>query len=86
MNNEHEQQEMTWRQIESAPKDCEILVIDATAQCPTASVGIWAFDEAGDYDSWLCGYDMDGDGLWLPGATHWMPLPTAPQAEAEEGK
>lgn len=89
--------EMTWRSIDSAPKDgtC-VLVIDMTAAEPEAIQAHWAQHKAWDAKpAWLCSSRWPPFSLMtsfkrraygevvgeVQSPTHWMPLPPSPASE-----
>lgn len=69
-----------WQPIETAPRDgSPVLIIDATAKTPQAYFGHWHGEwRLGSVENW---YDEDAGYClgFLPGATHWMPLPEPPK-------
>lgn len=60
---------MMWKEIDSAPKDC--LIILASIGQDNSTPGYW--EEEGS--RWVCPY-----GFPFP-ATHWMPLPEPPNVQ-----
>jgi hypothetical protein len=84
---------MTWRAIETAPRDSSRVLIAFKSQLLTDHVRVheawWRMPyEAAPLDQ--CAWQtMDGMVLSADvhgglGATHWMPLPTPPQPQAGE--
>jgi hypothetical protein len=69
--------DMTWRPIETAPDDKQILICQdgeiAVARCMTAA-------EDGSVD-WIIWRRLGPDAMAvvMPAPTHWMPLPPAPE-------
>ena len=79
-----------WQSIESAPRDCCILVAGGTVHarddsfspyegpCTTASIVYWY------QDHWR-GDNLEGHDNWFEHRpTHWMPLPSAPSHTSPE--
>ena len=64
-----------WRPIAEAPKDgTHILVINATSPYPPTTVH-WF------HEGFHLSINRNGEHSEYWGATHWMPLPTPPQAQ-----
>jgi Protein of unknown function (DUF551) len=70
---------MNWQPIETAPKDCDILVYD-TYNGGTFYVACWAKTDTGD-DAWGYAPDTFAGGCLECVPTHWMPLPEPPKGK-----
>jgi len=76
-----ERDALTWQPIETAPKDSTPILVTG---CNGGRVILYAqffeerADEAFKGPGWLgC---FEGMQMWLAEPTHWMPLPTPPEA------
>lgn len=74
-------QTMTWRTIETAPRDgTKVLLF--WKQRPPADVGWYAIDERPPHRAAREGFRAHGDGCIPPEQpTHWQPLPAPPEKE-----
>jgi hypothetical protein len=74
-------EEMTWRSIDSAPKDGSAVLLWSSLFRTEPKLAQWLewHDNLTDQDrqGWREGVDF---GDWLQAATHWMPLPPPPSA------
>jgi len=72
-----------WQPIETAPREGGVLLYgqlagETTGKTGRAFICIGRFDGVGDYAGFDWGCDnTDGYAVWCA-ATHWMPLPPAP--------
>jgi hypothetical protein len=65
-----------WQPIEAAPKDgSPVLLTSAHMTGPNDTAVMWAAIYAAEDQRFICTWD--GEPLW--DATHWMPLPAAPE-------
>ena len=63
-----------WRDIETAPKDVEVLLwVKVAVGSPLVVQGCWYFDKYIDDSGWI-----DTNGTIWP-VSHWMPLPEPPK-------
>jgi len=72
---------MEWQPIETAPKDCDILLAlsggNSYSEMPVTVLGHF-------YASGMWGncWEFDGERtIPIEGASHWMPLPAPPERE-----
>lgn len=70
-----------WKPIAEMPEDWENVLL--YTGCRSEYV-VACYDPT--EKCWMSDYNGKGHEQFIRHATHWMPLPTAPQAEAEEGK
>lgn len=67
---------LTWRPIETAPKDRDILVCDARTLDGCCQVVCW--DDSADDESMWRWATSDGPTFHRLAFTHWLPLPKPP--------
>lgn len=71
-----------WQPIETAPKDREILLTDATT---AEAYAVAHYDESSEpgREGMPFWFTADGAGYHFEAFTHWMDLPSQPQAQGE---
>lgn len=72
-----------WRPIETAPRDGTRIAIARDMGAPWGWVrGIAQYESYNGIEGWcpICGFSEPPGELGLAAPTHWMPLPSPPQA------